>query len=37
MEVAIIIAVVGVSLMFGYTNGFHDAATAIAHPSPPAH
>ena len=30
MEVAVIIAVVGVALVFGYTNGFHDAANAIA-------
>ena len=30
MELAIIIAVVGVALIFDYTNGFHDAANAIA-------
>ena len=30
MEIAIIIAVVGVALVFDYTNGFHDAANAIA-------
>lgn len=30
MELAIIIAVVGVALVFDYTNGFHDAANAIA-------
>ncbi|MDN5893504.1 MAG: inorganic phosphate transporter [Nocardioides sp.] len=30
MEFAIIIAVVAVALVFDYTNGFHDAANAIA-------
>ncbi len=30
MEVAIIVAVVVVALVFDYTNGFHDAANAIA-------
>lgn len=30
MELAIIIAVVAVALLFDYTNGFHDAANAIA-------
>ena len=30
MEIAIIIAVVAVALVFDYTNGFHDAANAIA-------
>ena len=30
MEVAIIVAVVAVALIFDYTNGFHDAANAIA-------
>src|SRR5215207_245569 len=30
MELAIIIAVVMVALVFDYTNGFHDAANAIA-------
>jgi PiT family inorganic phosphate transporter len=30
MEIAIIIAVVLVALVFDYTNGFHDAANAIA-------
>jgi inorganic phosphate transporter, PiT family len=30
VELAIIIAVVGVALVFDYTNGFHDAANAIA-------
>ena len=30
MELAIIIAVVVVALVFDYTNGFHDAANAIA-------
>ena len=30
MELAIIIAVVVVALIFDYTNGFHDAANAIA-------
>ncbi len=30
MELAIIIAVVAVALAFDYTNGFHDAANAIA-------
>ena len=30
MEIAIIIAVVVVALIFDYTNGFHDAANAIA-------
>ena len=30
MELAIVIAVVGVALVFDYTNGFHDAANAIA-------
>ncbi len=30
MELAIIIAVVAVALVFDYTNGFHDAANAIA-------
>ncbi len=30
MELAIIIAVVVVALGFDYTNGFHDAANAIA-------
>ena len=30
MELAIIIAVVAVALIFDYTNGFHDAANAIA-------
>ena len=30
MEIAIILAVVVVALVFDYTNGFHDAANAIA-------
>ena len=30
MELAIVIAVVVVALIFDYTNGFHDAANAIA-------
>ncbi len=30
MELAIVIAVVAVALIFDYTNGFHDAANAIA-------
>lgn len=30
MESALIIAVVGIALIFTYTNGFHDAANAIA-------
>jgi inorganic phosphate transporter, PiT family len=30
VDVAIIVAVVGVALVFDYTNGFHDAANAIA-------
>ena len=30
MDLAIIIAVVVVALVFDYTNGFHDAANAIA-------
>ena len=30
MELAILIAVVVVALSFDYTNGFHDAANAIA-------
>ena len=30
MDVAIIVAVVAVALVFDYTNGFHDAANAIA-------
>jgi PiT family inorganic phosphate transporter len=30
VDLAIIIAVVGVALVFDYTNGFHDAANAIA-------
>src|SRR6187397_3200132 len=30
MELAIVIAVVAVALVFDYTNGFHDAANAIA-------
>ena len=30
MDLAIIIAVVAVALIFDYTNGFHDAANAIA-------
>ena len=30
MELAIIVAVVVVALVFDYTNGFHDAANAIA-------
>src|SRR6188508_2845153 len=30
MELAIIVAVVVVALIFDYTNGFHDAANAIA-------
>jgi PiT family inorganic phosphate transporter len=30
MELAILIALVGVALFFDYTNGFHDAANAIA-------
>jgi inorganic phosphate transporter, PiT family len=30
MEIAIIVAVVVVALIFDYTNGFHDAANAIA-------
>ena len=30
MDVAIIVAVVAVALIFDYTNGFHDAANAIA-------
>jgi PiT family inorganic phosphate transporter len=30
MDLAIMIAVIGVALVFDYTNGFHDAANAIA-------
>ncbi len=30
MELAIVVAVVAVALIFDYTNGFHDAANAIA-------
>ena len=30
MELAIVITVVVVALLFDYTNGFHDAANAIA-------
>jgi PiT family inorganic phosphate transporter len=30
MEVALVVAVVAVALVFDYTNGFHDAANAIA-------
>ena len=30
MELAIVIAVIVVALVFDYTNGFHDAANAIA-------
>ena len=30
MELAIVVAVVVVALVFDYTNGFHDAANAIA-------
>ncbi len=30
MDLAIVIAVVVVALVFDYTNGFHDAANAIA-------
>ena len=30
MDLAIVIAVVVVALAFDYTNGFHDAANAIA-------
>lgn len=30
MELAIVVAVVAVALVFDYTNGFHDAANAIA-------
>ena len=30
MELAIVIAVVVIALVFDYTNGFHDAANAIA-------
>ena len=30
MDLAIVIAVVAVALIFDYTNGFHDAANAIA-------
>jgi len=30
MELALVIAVVGIALVFDYTNGFHDAANAIA-------
>ena len=30
LELAIVIAVVVVALAFDYTNGFHDAANAIA-------
>src|ERR671926_433190 len=30
MDIAIVIAVVAVALAFDYTNGFHDAANAIA-------
>ena len=30
MELAIVVAVVVVALFFDYTNGFHDAANAIA-------
>ena len=30
MEIAIIVAVVAIALVFDYTNGFHDAANAIA-------
>ena len=41
MDLAIVITVVVVALAFDYTNGFHDAANAIAtsvstRPSPPA-
>ena len=30
MELALIVTVIGVALVFDYTNGFHDAANAIA-------
>ena len=30
MEIALVIAVIAVALVFDYTNGFHDAANAIA-------
>jgi len=30
VELALIIAVIGIALVFDYTNGFHDAANAIA-------
>lgn len=30
MEIALVVAVVALSLSFDYTNGFHDAANAIA-------
>ena len=30
MELALVLAVIGVALFFDYTNGFHDAANAIA-------
>lgn len=30
MEVALVVAVVALALSFDYTNGFHDAANAIA-------
>ena len=30
MELALVITVIGVALVFDYTNGFHDAANAIA-------
>ena len=30
MELALVIAVIAIALVFDYTNGFHDAANAIA-------
>ncbi|HWL97433.1 MAG TPA: inorganic phosphate transporter, partial [Nocardioidaceae bacterium] len=30
MELAVVIAVIVIALVFDYTNGFHDAANAIA-------
>ena len=30
MELALVVLVVGIALAFDYTNGFHDAANAIA-------
>jgi PiT family inorganic phosphate transporter len=37
VDLAIIIAVVVVALVFDYTNGFHDAANAIATSPPGSH